>query len=65
MRAACSRISRFWYCAACSALRLDFNTVMLSWEGTGRGLGRAAAATVAHAGTLTIAQTHDEKAEIE
>ena len=35
------------------------------WEGTGRGLGRAAAATVAHAGTLTIAQTHDEKAEIE
>jgi len=28
-------------------------------------LGRAAAATVAHAGTLTIAQTHDEKAEIE
>jgi len=28
-------------------------------------LGRAAATTVAHAGTLTIAQTHDEKAEIE
>ena len=32
------------------------------WQGTGRGLGRAAATTKAHAGTLTIAQTHDEKA---
>ena len=35
------------------------------WQGTGRGLGSPAAARRSAAGTLTIAQTHDEKAEIE